>query len=187
MFLALLLACDPEPEDTDTDADTDTESGTPETGDTDTAPERFPVIEFYQGYANLIENTWSGEEALLATSEDGTVEYCRVTNPSTGTASALRCAGCDFTFDVEYLPGTATGDHCAEVRLDADINDGERWTLGFSSFYVYDDVEFSNVLLFAYTTTDGYTWRPFATGELASGRDHVVYWTDTYPSYYYGL
>lgn len=185
LLLLVLCACsgggDTASEDTDR----------PEDSGGDTTAEKVDTgmaLVYVEGTAALDETAWIGEESYVATSRDGAVEHCRVTNPTTGTPAAELCPGCTFGFDVVFGAGTAAGEACANVKLEGDEVDGDTWTYAFADTYVTSAYTYEDVLLFGYSYGGAMVWTPWAFAAVDTDETVVDYESMyAYTSYYYYL
>ncbi|MDP2315145.1 MAG: hypothetical protein Q8P41_19755 [Pseudomonadota bacterium] len=148
------------------------------------------ALVYTEGRASLTAKGWLGEEAYVATSIDGAVEHCRVTNPAEGVPSAELCPGCTFAFDIVLGAGSLAGAACENMRVGADLFDGDRWTYAFAPTYAYggSGYTYDDVLLFGYAYDDTFVWTPWAFAEVSDEGAEIDYESIfAYTAYYYEL
>ncbi|MES2638777.1 MAG: hypothetical protein V4850_04825 [Myxococcota bacterium] len=179
LLLALFGCTGPSADDTTADTGIPGTEDSDDTDDTDTDPKvdtGFALV-YAEGEAELSAEAWAGEEAYVATSTDGAVEHCRIVNVVEGGPSAELCPGCSFAFDVVLGAGAATGDGCANMRLTADMFEGDDWTYAFAPTYAYggSGYTYDDVLLLGYEYDGAFVWTPWAFAELHDRSTSILY------------
>jgi hypothetical protein len=172
-LLLLAVACAPatEADAPDTDADADSDADADADADTDTDVEVFDTglaLVYTEGSAGLTLTTWEGSEDYVATSLDGAVELCRVTNTTLGVPADLPCPTCTYAFEVTLSAGTTTGDACGTLGFLADMFDEDRWFYAYapSYFYAAADYTYGPVLLLGVDEGGTIGWAPWALAEV---------------------